>query len=460
MSNRYHTINIFSKEEIPEQIERKYRGFLPKRRTVKNLLKWMENDWLKSAPLTETAQQVLKETDQATASRFLVDLLQDDTTDQDEVAWLLGQINPSDETAIAFLVESIQNQDISFTEPDFLKQQLDRLWEIDPSNQSIINLLVEIIQTIEVGEMTLTAADRLAKFDPGNKAAIALLSEEIQSEENKYSRWLFAYSLGKIDINNELAINTITEFIHNVQDKLCSYQASLINSLQGTSIVDLSDFCQLWDMFRIVCESLGEINPGNQTAIAALIQWLNPRDEFIVHNSIRVEAAESLSKIEPSNELVISTIIETIESSEDDELIEVAVRYLQEFAINDQKAIATLEKLALAENYGHSIEESLGTIDPGNETAITNLLALILNGEDEDENVAESLERILQGNHFPKVVTALKHYMTDQALKDNIHFYTACHDVIWRCAENMGYPEFYRAWHGESSTVQTNCPPN
>ncbi|MEH2416378.1 HEAT repeat domain-containing protein [Nostoc sp.] len=458
MSNRYHTCQIISKEPIPEQIKKQYRGFLPGRHTVKNLLKWMESDWRKSAPPTETAQQVLKETDQTTASRFLVDLLQDNTTPtlQDEVAWLLGQINPGDEQAIAFLVESIQNYPICITEPYFFKEQLDRLWEIDPNNKTIINFLVEIIQTIEVGELVLTAADSLAKFDPGNKAAITLLYEEIQSEENKYCRCLFAYTLGKIDINNELAINTITEFIHNVQDKLCSYQASLINSLQETSIVDLSDLCELWDMFRIACESLGEINPGNQIAITALFQWLNPRDEFIVHNSIRVEAAESLSKIQPSNELVISTIIETIESSEDDDLIELAVIYLQEFAINDQKAIATLEKLALTEDYGYSIEESLGTIDPGNETAITNLLALILNGEDEDELVAGSLERILQGNHFPKVVAALKHYMTDQALKKNIHFYTACHDVIWRCAENMSYPEFYHAWHGESSTVQNS----
>ena len=456
MTNRTHTLQIISEEEIPEKIKRQYRGFLPGRRTVKNLLKWMENDWLKSAPPTETAQQVLKETDQATATRFLVDLLQNDTTHQDEVAWLLGQINPDDEQAIAFLVDRIQNYPICFTEPDFFKQRLDKLWQIDLNNKTIINFLVEIIQTIEVGELMLTAADILAKFDPGNKAAIGLLYEEIQTEENKYSRWLFAYSLGKIDINNELAINTITEFIHNVQDKICSYQASLINSLQETSKVDLSDFCQLWDIFRTACESLGEINPGNQTAIAALFHWLNLQDEYIVHNSIRVEAAESLSTIEPNNELVISTIIQIIESSEDDELIELAVRYLQEFAINDQKAIATLEKLVLTEDYGHSIEESLGTIDPGNETAITNLLALILNGEDEDEIVAESLERILQGNHFPKVVAALKHYMTVQALKKNVHFYTACHDVIWGCAENMSYPEFYRAWHGESSTVQNS----
>ena len=258
MSNRWFTVRIISKEEIPEQVKMHYHGFLPGRLTAKNMLKWMESNWRKkSASPTETAKEVLKETDRETAISFLAEMLEDDTTHNDEVALLLGQIDPSNKRAIAYLVE--------LTQPN--------MW----------------------GENRLKYASKLGQITLGKEAAIATLIEMIQSDETSGDEVLKAV------------------------------------------------------------ESLVEIDPGNQ---------------------------------------------------------------------------------------------------PGNETAIITLVELILDGEDKDTIVADSLERILQGNEFPKVVAALKHYMTDQVFKDNICFYTACHDVIWRCAENMSYPDFYRAWQGEPSSVQ------
>ncbi|MEH2375989.1 hypothetical protein [Nostoc sp.] len=202
----------------------------------------MKSDWRKSAPPIEIAQEVLKETEQETAIRFLVDLLQGETSNKDEVAWLLGQINPGDQTAIAFLVNEIQNYADCWIDCWMHRQKLDKLWQIDPSNESIINFLVEIIQTIEAGEMMLAVADSLAKFDPRNEAAVAFLDKEIQDQEDNFFRWLFAYSLGKIDPGNKLAINTITQFLKNLEDELHSYQASLINILKENSIIDLSEF--------------------------------------------------------------------------------------------------------------------------------------------------------------------------------------------------------------------------
>ncbi|WP_373693691.1 hypothetical protein [Limnofasciculus baicalensis] len=27
------------------------------------------------------------------------------------------------------------------------------------------------------------------------------------------------------------------------------------------------------------------------------------------------------------------------------------------------------------------------------------------------------------------------------------YFYDACYRLIWHCAQNMTYPDFYQAWH-------------
>ncbi|MBC6435268.1 hypothetical protein FM036_36595 [Nostoc sp. HG1] len=62
-------------------------------------------------------------------------------------------------------------------------------------------------------------------------------------------------------------------------------------------------------------------------------------------------------------------------------------------------------------------------------------------------SAADSLKKILQPKQFENVVTKLKSYLnSSQAF--------IYEDVIWYCAQNMTYPEFHRAWHGESSPLQ------
>lgn len=518
MSNRYYTVNIFSKEEIPEQIKKQYRGFLPGRLTAKNLLKWIKSDWRKFAPPREIAQEVLKETERETAIKFLLDLLQDDIRHQDEVAWLLGQINPGDETAIAYLVNNIQNYADCLIDPYVHRLQLDRLWQIDPNNKSIIGFLIEIIQTTDLLEILIAASESLAKFDPRNKTAIAFLSHLIKLEENNFFLWAYTQSLGKIEPANPLVIQSFIYLINDTQYKLQECYNSLINILEVNSEIDLSEFYNIWLILRAASQSLGEIDPGNMVARAILVKWINPKlNKIIVDDGIRLEAAESLGEIVLEaewNEIVIITLIHLIDRSDDWEIINQAIISLEKFGRGNEKAIAAIETLIQSGFYDLSIVESLGTIDPGNQTVIEALIQFIVHITDErkvwadklekitpsnlspktnifpqinvtynnqnqtwtgsleqfiedeqfpkiiashnftDEKWAKSLERILQGNHFPKVVPALKHYMTDEVLKNNIHLYTACHDAIWRCAENMSYPEFYHAWHDEVSSIQ------
>jgi HEAT repeat protein len=166
---------------------------------------------------------------------------------------------------------------------------------------------------------------------------------------------------------------------------------------------------------------LGEIDPGNETAINALVELLQPNpneDEYIKYTpSPRGKVAESLGRIDPGNEKAIATLVELIESTdaaEDDEweIASEAVSSLGEIGTGNEKAISTLIKLIQnGWDEDELVAETLGKIDPGNEIAITTLVKLILDGGDEDEIVANSLEQILQGAQYPKVVTALKNYM-------------------------------------------------
>ncbi|MEO1432792.1 MAG: hypothetical protein AAFV71_27745 [Cyanobacteria bacterium J06633_8] len=84
------------------------------------------------------------------------------------------------------------------------------------------------------------------------------------------------------------------------------------------------------------------------------------------------------------------------------------------------------------------------------ENAINALVDLIRN-QDVDNfskyKAAESLGKILKDKHMPKVVTTFTPYLSLETDSNNPSLFENCDKIIWKCAENMKYPDFYRAWH-------------
>jgi hypothetical protein len=62
-------------------------------------------------------------------------------------------------------------------------------------------------------------------------------------------------------------------------------------------------------------------------------------------------------------------------------------------------------------------------------------------------DIAQTLTKILQSEHLPQVVIALKDYLSEEFYKNSSYRYDAVFNIIWHCAENMTYPDFYKAWH-------------
>ena len=59
------------------------------------------------------------------------------------------------------------------------------------------------------------------------------------------------------------------------------------------------------------------------------------------------------------------------------------------------------------------------------------------------------MEEILKDNHLTEVVSGLKDYITQPVDENNFEHYQRCYQLVWNCAQNMPYPEFYQVWHGE-----------
>ncbi|MEG5060969.1 NACHT domain-containing protein [Microcoleus sp. A2-C5] len=93
--------------------------------------------------------------------------------------------------------------------------------------------------------------------------------------------------------------------------------------------------------------------------------------------------------------------------------------------------------------------ESLRNISQDNPVALAALVELIRNSGDEITRslAAESLGKIMKGKHFATAVSGLKDCLTSEVRENEFSLYRNCYKVIWNCAQNMTYPEFYQAWH-------------
>ncbi len=252
--------------------------------------------------------------------------------------------------------------------------------------------------------------------------------ELIGFSQDEDTRWRAADSLGKIDPGNQTAIQTLVELIGFSQDEDTRWRAA---------------------------NSLGEISAGNQTAIQALLDYIGSSQDGFIFS----KAAESLGKSDPVNQTAIQDIVKLIRSCPDKITRLETACILKEIGAGNQTVIQALVELIRScpdEEIRRRTVCSLGEIGAGNQTAIQALVELIGSSQDEITRweAAESLKEILlKQEQIAGVVTALKDYLSDKTYKSDFDRFKDCYDVIWHCAQTLPYPIFYRAWHHPQLTA-------
>ena len=141
-------------------------------------------------------------------------------------------------------------------------------------------------------------------------------------------------------------------------------------------------------------------------------------------NSTKYSVAQSLGKIDPGNENAINALVDLIRNSNN--------YFTNKYAVL-----------------------SLGEIAVGNENAINALVDIIRNSNHDDtkSSAAYSLREILKNKHMPKVVAILTSYLSVETYNYNPSQFENCYGIIWKCAQNMTYPEFYQAWHQQNNST-------
>jgi HEAT repeat protein/energy-coupling factor transporter ATP-binding protein EcfA2 len=373
--------------------------------------------------INQPAKEVLQETNREYAIDALVELIRNSNHGYIKLfaAQSLGKVDPGNENAINALVDIIRNSNHDSTK----LQAARRLGEIAVGNENAINVLVGLISDSNDDSTKLFAAQSLGEIAVGDENAINALVDLIRNSNDDSTKLFAAQSLGKIDPGNENAINVLVDLIRNSNDDSTKYSAA---------------------------QSLGKTDPGNENAINVFVDLIRKSND----DSTKHFVAQNLGEIAVGNENTINALVDLIRNSNHDLTKNYVAQSLSKIAVGNENAINAL--VDLIRNLNHDLTKlqaarSLEKIDPGNENAINALVDLIRNSNHDwiKNYAAQSLEAICKNKDMPKVVATLTPYLSVETYNNNSSQFERCHGIIWKCAENMTYSEFYQAWHQQNN---------
>ena len=349
----------------------------------------------------------------------LIDNFQDEVLCKAAVQGL-GLVGKGNSQAVAALVKLIENPQHEFIR----REVVENLCLIGQGNLQAVEVLVKLIDNFQDEVLCKLAVQGLGLVGKGNPQAVDALVKLIDECKNNSEKERLcvraALSLGKIEKNNEQAVNILVELIQKTKHELIRLQ---------------------------VIKSLGAIGKGSQKAVETLVEFTAESHELYT----RWEAAYSLGQIDQLK--AISTLLNLIDSCSNRTISREAAEFLGKIDIGNSKAIDTLIKLIekyQQEPISWMAAESLGIIDIGNQIAIEALVNLIHNSQyfSTPRQALDSLKNTLKNDYQMRVlVTALKDYLSDESREHDIGRYCDCYEVIWHCAQNLSYPDFYQAWH-------------
>ncbi|OAB57490.1 histidine kinase [Phormidium willei BDU 130791] len=375
----------------------------------------------------------------------------------------LGNVGQYNSEAVNILIEIIKTP---LFKPTLLQAQAFKsLEKIGQGNLSAISALIQVIEHdySPCRDWAIRTLEIIAKEEP---LAIAAFSEFIAATKNKYFLQKYEKLPEKAYSRNTDYIADLVTLIQTTKD-----EDLLISSAQKLSEIDpknpniiealieaieiIENNWNPWDewIYYDAIDILWKVSPGNQKVITALVKLIETAKDHWVAN----EAAEALGKIGQGNTEAVSTLAKILETSKYKDILCLSAETLGKIDFGNRDAIATLIKLTDTsenENIRLWATKSLGKIGQGNPTAIATLVKLTNdNAIMMMKDAAETLRKILTTRqHYAGVVTALKDCLSDEVCQNDFDRFNKLYEVIWNCAENLPYPEFYQAWHNPPTT--------
>ncbi len=310
----------------------------------------------------------------------------------ERIIWFLGRIQKT----YPGLIECLKTFIDSEYSVEIRSQATWSILEIAPNNTEAVRSLAEIIRSDpEYFDFSIVIDElQYRKIGYGSAELEDVLVEIIKSNRQDELRWDATWALACVSPNHE-------EILRSLKVLLCS------------SIECTEEAIPLYmrDLFA------GE---------PRIIDILNELVEITQDEKILLRLAACLTLVDGENpDIGLNILANLIENSSNNEIVKAAASYIGEFELINLSTARALLNLQKSEN-----------------KEVRKLAA---------SSLSSALQN-LQEQYLVEVVKDLKIYIKElHLIEDDFEYYQYCYEMLWYCAQNMSYPDFYRAWHSSSS---------
>lgn len=425
-------------------------------------------------------------------ARDLVRLLHSSQTNYRHIPEIIEDVafnHPQIAEDIIKLMDSCQDDDKKFVLGK-------TLGVVDPHHSNYISFVTDVLSSLEAIRchkiIEQIRRNYYWKHKGIDEKIVAALIEFISNIETDLSVKPFS--------TTEELIDRSSQDYHNVEllQEACTNSIDLITEISPGSL-DVSVLEKLtdvvhWDWFRILlAKALERISPGNQKAeqifnrflekdsalrydAAHALIFASPDHPKAVDTLVDLLCAEYVSDVielfgniyfsEADNPRLISTFQELLEH-QDERIRSLAARSLCNLNSSQRQAVHTLIDLLKSPqqrvNALYSLDANLreGTLIFESKVAgiFFNNLIEFVNSDRDEYHLRRAVDIMISAFSKDLVMTAvrnLKENLQDSVRENNLARYQSCYRLIWHCAQNMGYPEFYQAWHDTPPTCDSN----
>jgi HEAT repeat protein len=308
--------------------------------------------------------------------------------------------------------------------------------QVEPNNTEVIDILIDLL--CNGGEIAGVNRD----FFTGKK-----INDDIEITYRDHAK----QALISVGVDNLIIINKLIHLLSSIQEsetigritnilaKIGVGHPKVISALSNILKNNLDE-----KISEEIAQSLVIADPGNPEAIDILVNFLNNSEDEIKSRSLM----RRFKKVGIGNDKVIECIVKLLTHFDDFDTWKCAFRTLEEIAVNTHNitainALTMLLDTYTSESMMYTVADLLLIIDPGN-VRVTEVLSKWF-----PCNMQLGFSKKLWGIlNIDKIPTKIFNPNLTSTYKKGSQ------ENIWHCAQNMTYPEFYRAWHGESSLIQ------
>jgi hypothetical protein len=254
-------------------------------------------------------------------------------------------------------------------------------------------------------------------------------------------------------MERRLVISDLIKLLHLMYDNMDDYYNGLI--------------LRMCDIARLVLE----VDSKNKEAIFALKKLFNGTNfsrrasaKVLIEN--KIEDSEAKEIYDKTQQEINQAIQDYVKNNSENNIVNSLIqygKYLQdtmEMYVDKKDTNELIKQLMNSEGLMliATIKE-LETVGYSNIDVIMAMIKLLITskkrlGDNSDyefigSEIVNSLLQVTPNELLPPIIYFFRKYLTDKVCQTDYVLYKVCYKLLWHCAQNMSYRDFYYAWQGE-----------